>query len=74
MSDREDELLDQRHQEVLRAIEGVHDRLDTLNGRTRELEVKVKVLEDRSPGRTSAGVSAVVSGIVTGVAMWFSKQ
>ena len=41
---REDELIDQRHQEVLGAIKGVHDRLDTLNGRTRTLENKVSVL------------------------------
>lgn len=44
MSDREDQLLDQRHQELLTAISGVHDRLDTLNGRTRTLEVKIGVL------------------------------
>lgn len=44
MSQREDELIDQRHTEVLDAIKGVHDRLDTLNGRTRTLEVKVGVL------------------------------
>lgn len=41
---REDELIDQRHNEVLDAIKGVHDRLDTLNGRTRTLENKVSVL------------------------------
>lgn len=41
---REDDLIDQRHQEVLGAIRGVHDRLDLLNGRTRSLENKVGVL------------------------------
>lgn len=41
---REDELLDQRHQEVITAISGVHSRLDLLNGRTRTLENKVSVL------------------------------
>lgn len=44
MANREDELIDQRHHEVLGAIKGVHDRLDTLNGRTRTLESKVSVL------------------------------
>lgn len=44
MSNREDDLLDQRHQEVLGAISGVRSSLDTLNGRTRTLEVKVGVL------------------------------
>ena len=41
---REDDLLDQRHQEVITAISGVHSRLDLLNGRTRTLENKVSVL------------------------------
>jgi hypothetical protein len=41
---REHELLDQRHTEILTAISGVHERLDTLNGRTRTLENKVSVL------------------------------
>lgn len=41
---REDELIDQRHAEVIDAIKGVHDRLDTLNGRTRRLENKVGIL------------------------------
>lgn len=45
MTDREDELLDQRHAEVITAISGVHERLDLLNGRTRILEKKVGVLE-----------------------------
>jgi|GEM_PF-6576683 len=44
MTDRVDVLLDNRHAEVLDAIRGVHARLDTLNGRTRHLEVKVGVL------------------------------
>lgn len=43
-SERVNQLEDQRHQEVLGAIKGVHDRLDTLNGRTRKLEEKVSVL------------------------------
>lgn len=73
-SERENELIDQRHQELLGAIKGVHDRLDTLNGRTRNLENKVTVLEDRSPGRISAAVSTVISGITGGIAIWFSSQ
>ena len=44
MGAREDELIDQRHNEVLGAIKGVHERLDVLNGRTRSLESKVSVL------------------------------
>ena len=44
MANREDELLDQRHNDLMGAIKGVHARLDTLNGRTRSLENKVGVL------------------------------
>lgn len=44
MSDRENDLIDQRHDAVMGAIRGVHERLDTLNGRTRTLENKVSVL------------------------------
>ena len=43
-SDRIIQLEDQRHRAVMEAISGVHDRLDTLNGRTRTLENKVGVL------------------------------
>lgn len=64
MASREDELLDQRHNELLGAIRGVHDRLDTLNGRTRSLERKVAVLQW---AYTAAGVViAYVSSKVTG--------
>lgn len=73
-SERENELLDQRHQEVLTAISGVHTRLDVLNGRTRIVESKVTVLEDRSPGRVATVVSSVISGITGGIAIWFSSQ
>ena len=55
---REDELIDQRHQEVLSAISGVHDRLDMLNGRTRTLEGKVTVLW-WAYGLAAAGTAAV---------------
>ena len=43
-ADRVNQLEDQRHQAIMAAIEGVHMRLDTLNGRTRTLENKVSVL------------------------------
>ena len=55
---REDELLDQSHREVLDAIAGVHERLDTLNGRTRALESKVTVLW-WAYGLAAAGTAAV---------------
>lgn len=45
MSAREDQLLDDRHDELMKAISGVHQRLDVLNGRTRTLESAVAVLK-----------------------------
>lgn len=63
-SERENELIDQRHNEVLGAIKGVHDRLDTLNGRTRTLENKVTVLSWAYG--VAAAATAVVVAKVTG--------
>ena len=60
---REDELIDQRHQEVLTAISGVHTRLDTLNGRTRNLESKVTVLS-WAYGLASIAVTAVWAKLI----------
>ena len=60
---REDELIDQRHQEVLSAITGVHTRLDTLNGRTRNLESKVTVLS-WAYGLASIAVTAVWAKLI----------
>lgn len=63
-SERENELIDQRHNEVLAAIGGVHDRLDTLNGRTRTLENKVSVLSWAYG--LGAAIAAAVVAKVTG--------
>lgn len=45
MSAREDQLLDDRHGELMKAIAGIHTRLDLLNGRTRKNEVAISVLQ-----------------------------
>lgn len=45
MSAREDQLIDERHKQLMEGIQGVHERLDTLNGRTRRLEITVAVLQ-----------------------------
>lgn len=60
MSDRADDLIDQRHSEVLGAIHGVHERLDTLNGRTRTLENKIGVLS-WAYGAAAAIVAALLA-------------
>lgn len=59
-----------RWMELLRDdIHGVHDRLDRLNGRTRENEQAIAVLQDRGVRATDAGARwigglAAAGGIV----------
>ena len=62
MNERENELLDQRHSQIIAAIGGVHDRLDMLNGRTRTLENKVSVLSWAYTA-AAAGVAWVIAWI-----------
>lgn len=44
------------------------------NSRVSKSETRIAILEDRSPGRVASGVSAVVSGVITGLGMWFSAH
>ena len=44
------------------------------NGRVRAAEQKIVVLEERNPNRGAAGVSALISGVIAGLAMWISSQ
>lgn len=44
------------------------------NKETSQISARVLVLEDRSPGRVASAVSAVVSGVITGVGLWFSSS
>lgn len=65
MSEREDQLIDKRHDEVMAAIKGVHTRLDVLNGRTRKLEVEQGVLKWAVASLTT-GVTAFVVWLIRG--------
>lgn len=57
----------ERWMNLLRSdVQGVHDRLDELNGRTRASEQKIAVLEDRSGDGRKGGMLA--GGVVTGIA------
>lgn len=40
-----EKLLDERHEQLMEAVQGIHKRLDVLNDRTRALETKVAVLQ-----------------------------
>jgi len=40
-----------------------------------KVETRVAVLEERSsPSKVASGVSAVVSGVITGLGIWFSSK
>lgn len=65
-------------QEFREGIEGVHDRLDDLNGRTRTVENKVAVIDDRGSGNrdTTARVGGIGGLIAAATALfwqWVSK-
>ena len=72
----EETLAQARHAELLRAIEGIHERLDLLNGRTRAVEQKVAVIEAANSGpsnKTMAGISALIAGAIAGLAQLMGK-
>ena len=60
----------ERWMELLRNdIHGVHERLDTLNGRTRRAEQDIAVLKDRG---THDVIARVVAGIGAALAAGFA--
>lgn len=62
------------HMDPLRAdVAAVKEHLDKLNGRTRDAELKLAVLEDRGhPGAWGGGLGALVVGLVEGI-RWLTK-
>jgi hypothetical protein len=56
--DTQQQLLDERHTALMTAIAGISDRLDLLNGRTRESEQRIAVLDDRSSRTNAVSISA----------------
>jgi hypothetical protein len=44
------------------------------NGRVSKAETRIAILEDRSPKREAIGISAIVSAVVNGIAMWVGSQ
>ena len=58
--------------EVYRAVLRVEKEIKGVKDTVDDHDVRIAVMEDRSPGRISAAVSAVVSGLVAGLA-WLGK-
>jgi hypothetical protein len=65
-------LLDERHTAVMAAIETLVARFDVLNGRTRESERNIAVLNDRS-NRTNAVAISALSAVVVAAIYWAMK-
>lgn len=58
---------------LLKSVEAIEEHLDRLNGRTRDAELKLAVLEDRGhPGAWGGGLGALVVGLVEGI-RWLTK-
>jgi pyrimidine operon attenuation protein/uracil phosphoribosyltransferase len=63
-------------QDIKDGIEGVHERLDELNSRTRKAENQIAVLEDRGNRDTTARVQGIGGLAAAAGALfwqWFSK-
>ena len=61
------QLLAERHESIVTRLDGINDRLDVLNGRTRSAEQKIAVLHDRQRllwGGLSAVGAAFIAWIV----------
>lgn len=69
--DAQQQLLDERHTALMAAIVAVHDRLDLLNGRTRESERHIAVLDDRSWRSTTVSLSAL-SAVIAAALYWMT--
>lgn len=62
----------ERYAEILKGIEGINERLDALNGRTRENSEDIAVLKERNPSKQGGAWGALAGGI-TGLLSLFAK-
>ena len=62
----------ERHTAVIAAIESLVARFDVLNGRTRENERNIAVLNDRSNRTNAVAISALSAVVVAGI-YWVMK-
>ena len=56
----------------MESLRGIHSRLDTLNGRTRESEQQIAVLTDRS-GRINAIAISALSAVTAAAIYWVMR-
>jgi hypothetical protein len=72
MDDTVEQLLKERHAQVMSAIIAIHHRLDQLNGRTRTTEQQVAILADRS-SRSNALSWSSIGAVVAGALYWMLR-
>ena len=67
-----DELLAERHAAVMDGLDKINTRLDALNGRTRENERHIAVLDDRSNRANAVSIGAL-SAVVVAAVYWMLR-
>ena len=67
------ELLTERHGAVMDGLDKINTRLDALNGRTRENERHIAVLDDRS-GRSNAVSISALSAVIVAAIYWMMRH
>ena len=74
MRDMDDQLLDERHAAVMDSLKGIHQRLDLLNGRTRQIEIDHAVLADRAKRSATISWSSIGAVLVGGLYWLFAAM
>lgn len=62
-------LNNERHDALMRALDGINQRLDVLNGRTRQIEIDHAVLVDRAKRSATMSWSSI-GAVVAGALYW----
>lgn len=70
MCEMDDQVLNnERHDALMRALDGINQRLDVLNGRTRQIEIDHAVLNDRAKRSATMSWSSI-GAVVAGALYW----
>ena len=69
MREMDDQLLDERHAALMQGLKAIHERLDKLNGRTRQIEIDHAVLADRAKRSATMSWSSI-GAVVAGALYW----
>ena len=69
MDNAVERLLEERHNQIMSAIISIHDRLNMLNGRTRQSEIEIAVLRDRG-NRANLLSWSSLGAVIAGAMYW----